>query len=161
MIIDSNGVNRETNSYNARAKVRLCAWLRMARVNGPRVYFFTGKSEIVRLIENGSCEWASCIFSIERLSPLQGCAKGNTNFCLLLDPLFPHLLFLFRHNSASLHWPNLCWRMSRYEEEGKGDTQARFKITDVALDKRLLRHKLWETKLPFMRWINLQSNTQW
>ena len=39
--------------------------------------------------------------------------------------------------------------MPRYEEEGKQDTQARFKITDVALDKSLLRHKLWETKKKF------------
>ena len=39
--------------------------------------------------------------------------------------------------------------MPRYEEEGKQDTQARFKITDVALDKSLLRHKLWETKKNF------------
>ena len=43
--------------------------------------------------------------------------------------------------------------MPRYEEEGKQDTQARFKITDVALDNEPLAPQVVENKkkLPFMR----------
>ena len=39
--------------------------------------------------------------------------------------------------------------MPRYEEEGKQDTQARFKITDVALDNEPLAPQVVENKKNF------------